>query len=121
MTVARVLVSISTGIGIHTGIYLVELQLNRVLKLTKVRAIDLAVPNLLTNITVILGLAPADQAEIQVHQGFLQRLNANPLGVKMFIDWHAYSQLFLTRKFILSRFLCHVKSSEAKAKLYSVL
>ena len=121
MKVPRALVSISIETGIHTGMCLVELQLNHVTKLTKVRTNGLQeLLNLLSNILVILGLAPADQAEIQVHQNFLQRLNTNPLGVKMFIDWHAYSQLLLTRKCISSRSLCRMICFEVIAKLCSV-
>ena len=81
MKVPRALVSISIETGIHTGMCLVELQLNHVTKLTKVRTNGLQeLLNLLSNILVILGLAPADQAEIQVHSEFPSATKHQPAG-----------------------------------------
>ncbi|EAS36042.3 secreted carboxypeptidase McpA [Coccidioides immitis RS] len=41
------------------------------------------------------GLRPGDSPEVQAHTRFMQSV-ARSQGVKMYVDWHSYSQLFLT-------------------------
>jgi murein tripeptide amidase MpaA len=42
------------------------------------------------------GISPADQSETRAHQDYLQKLHALPNGIKVFTDFHSYSQLFMT-------------------------
>jgi murein tripeptide amidase MpaA len=44
------------------------------------------------------GEAPGDAPETVVHLTFLEQL-AKTNGIKIFIDFHSYSQYFMTRKF----------------------
>lgn len=43
------------------------------------------------------GSSAADAPETKALAGFLQTVKKNQ-GVKLYIDWHSYSQLFMSRK-----------------------
>lgn len=42
------------------------------------------------------GQTPGDTAEFKVLSAFMDRLTSSNAGVKLYIDWHSYSQLFMT-------------------------
>lgn len=46
------------------------------------------------------GRAQSDAPETAAMSSWLQRTKANQ-GIKLFIDWHSYSQMFMTRKHFL--------------------
>lgn len=45
------------------------------------------------------GLAPEDAPETRALAKFIDALATSKAGAKLFIDWHAYSQVFLFRKY----------------------
>ncbi len=45
-----------------------------------------------------VGLAPADAPETVVLASLVNKLAASAQKLKLFIDYHSYSQLFMTRK-----------------------
>lgn len=48
---------------------------------------------------VLTGAQPGDGTEIKVHIANMKRI-ASYHGIAMFVDWHSYGQLFMSRKYL---------------------
>ena len=51
-----------------------------------------------SNFHALLGTSPASAPENVVHTNFINKLASAQTGLKLYIDYHSYSQLFMTRK-----------------------
>lgn len=89
---------ISTATGTTSGQLPAVLRLTHVLKPFEVCRNLLRLVLYITSLLCVSGRAPSDAPETVVLANFVNKIAASPQKLKLYIDYHSYSQLFMTRE-----------------------
>ncbi len=95
---AHATAQISTVIGIINGLPRVDRPRTRALKITEVRTTTSSFwLHLDDSNTVSIGSAPSSAPENVGLSAYVNKLAKSSTGLELYIDYHSYSQLFMTR------------------------